>query len=169
MSTITQEFENLKVCAWILRLLINARLWNCCCATVTCTEKSQALRSAVHREMEGPLGAQLQQLCLEPGEICRGWGRQRSWWRWGCSIQLLQQGDSTGFCPSKHWWHTKTDKALYSLGLTFMRQRHSFNNYLGGSVCTQGSGFEPTTSVLPRHSLSRTMFRGALRTVLLEI
>lgn len=29
-------------------------LWYCCCATVMRTEKSQALRSAVHRKMGGP-------------------------------------------------------------------------------------------------------------------
>lgn len=96
----------------------------------------------VHREISSPQvsgsqedgrpsGAQLQELCLEHVEICRRWGRWRSWWWWGCSVQLLQQDDSIGFCQSTHWWQIITDKALYSLGLTYMWQRRSFINYWG--------------------------------------
>lgn len=119
-------------------------LWNCCCAAVTYTEESEVVSSAVHRKMEGPLA-----------RSCSS-----SVWSMEKSAEAGDEGGpgvavcscSTGFCPSTNWWQTITDKASYSLGITFMWQRCSFNNYLGGSLCTQRSGIGPTTAALLSHS-----------------
>lgn len=80
-----------------------------------------------------PSGAQLQKLCVEHGEICRGRRRRRSWWQWGgatassCCSRTIQQASVQVLVADNNW-----QSLVLIIGISLVWQRCSFNNYLEG-------------------------------------